>query len=320
MADEIRLKDMVKYDPASDNFVIAHDVLTVQDVNEYLAEVAARGGANDIDQLMALATTVVEPIDQALPYKMVFTNFYNEVTLEDLEDPSFPVESQVMAIAFEVHPESEVFFVRPSLEWYRPTLKEYSAGVEIPWKLMRRAGWNILNREMRRATDAIARRIDIEARNALDAAVLATSGHSHTETSSTLQKSTVDALIKAAHTEGFPMVRAAINSGTVTDMVGWSSGVFNANLPPEEAREMLRTLHLGEYGGVNWYSSPFVRARYIYFGGDQERTGWHITRGRTITSSDVDIRKGIDLHAIRSAEHAFYVDNAYNVRRIYIAG
>lgn len=314
------LKDIIKYDPKTDNFVIAHATLTVNDVNELLAEIAARGGANEIDQLMALATTVIEPIDTALPYKLIFTEFYNPITIGDLEDPSLPVESQVMAIAFEVHPESEVFFVRPSLEWYRPTLKEYSTGIEMPWKLMRRAGWNVLNREMKRATDAIARRIDTEARNALDAAALATAGYATYETAATLQKATVDGLVKAAHAAGFPMVRAAINSGTVTDMVGWTTGVFNANLPEREAREMLQTLHLGEYGGINWYSSPFVRPRFIYFGGDQQRTGWHLTRGQVITSSDVDIRLGTDLHAIRSAEHAFYVDNGYNTRRVQITG
>lgn len=317
MAD-IQLKDIVKYSPEEGNFVIASEQWSVSDVNELLALYAARGGQNTRDQLLALATTIVEPIDQALPYRVVFVDFYTEVTLGDLEDPAFPKESQVMGVCFESHPETEIFFVRPSLEWYRPTLKEYTAGVEMPWKLMRRAGWNIMQREMLRATDCIARRIDTEAKNALDASVLATAGMAHRETSSTLTKATVDAMIKAAHTLGFPMSRAAINSGTVTDMVGWTTGVFNANLPEREAREMLQTLHLGEYGGLNWWSNPFVPTRYVYVAGDASRTGFHIVRGRTITSSDVDIRLGTDLHAIRSAEHAFYVDNPNNVRRIEI--
>ena len=315
----MQLKDVIKFE--NGNYVIASDDFTVQDVNELLAQTASRGGTNARDQLLALATTIIEPIDQALRYITVYTEFYREIGIGETEDWSIPVENQIMGLGFQVHSESEVFFVRPSFEWTRPTLKEFSAGVEMPWKLMQRAGWNLLSRMMQRATDNLARQIDAYARAALDATLLATSGHTHQIAGLTLTKAGADALIKAAIKLGFPMSRAAVNSGTVTDMAGWDTGTFSTQTIPEQvALELLQRLHLGNYGGVEWYSNPFVTDRFIYFSGPPSATGIHIVRGRVNAASDVDIRKGIDLHAIRTAEHAFYVGNANNLHRLEIVG
>ena len=316
----MQLKDIIKFE--NGNFVIASKSgFTVQDVNELLAQTASRGGANARDQMLALATTIIEPIDQALRYITVYTEFYREIGIGALEDWSIPVESNIMGLGFRVHSESEVFFVRPSFEWTRPTLKEFSAGVEMPWKLMQRAGWNLLSRMMQRATDTLARQIDAVAKAALDASILATAGHAHTQAGTTLTKAGVDAVIKAANALGFPMSRAAVNSGTVTDMAGWSTGTFSTQTIPEQAAtELLQRLHLGNYGSIEWYSNPFVLNRWIYFSGPPSSTGIHIVRGSVNAASDVDIRKGIDLHAIRTAEHAFYVGNANNIRRLEITG
>lgn len=320
MSKQIQLKDIIKFEKG--NFVIASESgFSVQDVNELLAQTAARAGVNARDQLLAIATTIIEPIDQALRYITVFTQFYREIGIGPLEDWSIPVENLIMGLGFQVHSESEVFFVRPSFEWTRPTLKEYSAGVEMPWKLMQRAGWNLLSRMMERATDNLARQIDAYAKAAVDASVLATAGHAHTQAGTTLTKAGVDAVIKAANQAGFPMSRAAINSGTVTDMAGWSTGTVSTQTIPEaEARELLQRLYLGNYGGVDWYSNPFVTDRFVYFSGPPAATGYHIIRGSVNAASDVDIRKGVDLHAIRSAEHTFYIGNANNIRRLEITG
>jgi len=321
MADNIELEDVIKFE--NGNYVIASDSgFSVQDVNDLLAQTAARSGKGAMEQLLALATTIVEPIDQALPYILTYTPFFTEVPIGDLQDPSIPRELDIVGLCFEVHPESEVFFVRPSFRWYRPELKEFSTGVEMPWKLMQRAGWNVMQRMMLRATDCIARQIDAMARAALDGTILATAGMASTQAGTTLTKAGVDAVIKAAHILGFPMVRAAINSGTVTDMAGWTAGATLSTIsPPErEARELLQRLYLGNYGGVDFSSNPFVPTRFLYFAGQSNMTGFHIVRGRTRADSDVDIRKGIDLHAIRTAEHAFTVENANNIRRLEITG
>lgn len=320
MSKDIQLKDVIKFEKG--NYVIASDSgFTVQDVNELLAQTAARNGADVREQLFALAQTIVEPIDQALPYILTYTPFFTEVTIGDLQDPAIPREQDIIGLCFEVHPESEVFFVRPSFKWWRPELKEFSAGVEMPWKLMQRAGWNVMRRMMLRATDCIARQIDAMARAALDASILATAGHAHTQAGTTLTKAGVDAVIKAANALGFPMVRAAINAGTVVDMAGWSTGTFSTQTIPErEARDLLQRLYLGNYGGVDFTSNPFVPARFLYLAGASNMTGFHIMRGRTRSDSDVDVRKGIDIHAIRTAEHAFTVENANNIRRLEITG
>ena len=317
---ETQLKDVIKFEDG--NYVIASDSgFSVQDVNDLLAQTAARSGKGTMEQMLALAQTIVEPIDQALPYILTYVPFFTEVPIGDLQDPSIPRELDIIGLCFEVHPESEVFFVRPSFKWYRPELKEFSAGVEMPWKLMQRTGWNTLQRMMLRATDCIARQIDAMARAALDASILATAGHAHTQSGTTLTKAGVDAVIKAANTLGFPMVRAAINAGTVTDMAGWSTGTFSTQTIPESVGlELLRRLYLGNYGGVDFSSNPSVPARFMYFSGQSSMTGFHIVRGRTRSDSDVDIRKGIDLHAIRTAEHAFTVENANNIRRLEITG
>ena len=320
MPENIQLKDIIKFEKG--NFVIASDSgFSIQDVNDLLAQTASRAGVNAKDQLLAIATTVIEPIDQALRYITVFTEFYREIGIGPLEDWSIPVENLIMGLGFQVHSESEVFFVRPSFEWTRPTLNEYSAGVEMPWKLMQRAGWNLLSRMMERATDALARQIDAQARAGVDASILATAGHAHTQAGTTLTKAAVDAVIKAANALGFPMSRAAINAGTVTDMAGWSTGTFSTQTIPEaEARDLLQRLYLGNYGGIDWYSNPFVTNRFVYFSGPSSATGYHIVRGSVNAASDVDIHKGIDLHAIRSAEHAFYIGNPNNIRRLEITG
>jgi len=321
MTKDIELKDVIRFKDG--NYVIASDSgFSVQDVNELLAQTAARSGRDVMEQMLALAQTIVEPIDQALPYILTFTPFFTEVPISDLQDPSIPRELDIIGLCFEVHPESEVFFVRPSFQWWRPGLREFSAGVEMPWKLMQRAGWNVMRRMMLRATDCIARQIDAMARAALDATILATAGMASTQAGTTLTKAGVDALIKAAHTLGFPMVRAAINSGTVTDMAGWTAGnTLSTISPPErEARELLQRLYLGNYGGVDFHSNPFVTNRFLYFAGQSNMTGFHIIRGRTRSDSDVDIRKGTDIHAIRTAEHAFSVENANNIRRLEITG
>ena len=321
MAKDIELKDVIKF--KNGNYVIAADSgFSVQDVNDLLAQTAARSGKGAEAQMLALAQTIVEPIDQALPYILTYTGFFTEVPISDLQDPSIPREQDIIGLCFEVHPESEVFFVRPSFRWYRPELKEFSAGVEMPWKLMQRAGWNVMQRMMLRATDCIARQIDAMARAALDGTILATAGMASQQAGTTLTKAAMDALIKAAHTLGFPMVRAAINSGTVTDIAGWTAGATLSTIsPPErEARELLQRLYLGNYGGVEFHSNPFVPTRFLYFSGQSNMTGFHIVRGRTRADSDVDIRKGIDLHAIRTAEHAFTVENANNIRRLEITG
>lgn len=324
LAEEIQLSEVIKWerDPKTQigNFVIASEAgLTPSDVDQLLQHYGS-GTGNDLKaEHAALAAALVEPILQAVPYKRWTNLFYSPLTYEALEDNRIPVEFYTTT-AWQTGPDSQVNVVRPGFAWTRPDFSEYSTGIEMPWSVVEKSGWNILARMMQRASEEIARKIDIQAQAALDVAIDATAGLGSVVSGGLMTKAGVDAIIKAAQALGFPMVRAAINSGTVTDMSSWSGGPFyNAALPPDATRQILQTLYLGTYGGVEWFASPFVPTNFVYFGGPAEGIGYEQIRGAGKTASDVDIRKRFDFHIIISPEEAFYVGNSLNLRRLRIA-
>lgn len=287
---------------------------TNQNADELLADLALHGSKEDRE---LLAAQIVEPIEQVVPYMEMYSQFFMNVTYDDREDNTIPVEdTQVMA--YETHQDGQILYTRPGFSFTRPDFTTWDTGIEIGWKQMGRAGWNILGRSMKRATEALARKRDELAGNVLRAAIPA--DHEYLVAGGALTKVGVDTVLKAQAGIGFPVQKALVNPATLMAMSNFTWGATASFvLPDEVARQLLRTLMVSEYGGVQWYTNPFFPTTEVLFAGAPENLGWHQTRGSVNVSSDVNITKGIDLHAIRDAEHAYYVGNAYTLARIRIS-
>jgi len=322
----MKLSNIIGYDFHKGQFVIgSHDkagnkleasVYSTADVEAYLKEMGAGGGSLKEWHEM-LGQTIVEPIEQVVPYKEIYAPiFFQDVTYGETEDNSIPVEDTV-AMAFETHQDGEVLFVRSGFSWTRPDFTTWDTGIEVPWAALRKAGWNFLERQMRRAAETLARKRDELGRNVLIAAIPAS--HEYNVTGGALTKAGVDKVLQDQADIGFPVQRVMINPGTLMDMATFTWGGTGYFIPPEEARELLRTLHITDYGGAEWYSNPFYPTNEVLFGGAPSQIGWHQMRGTVNNASDVDIRRGHDLHAIRDAEHAFYVGNTFTLARIRIS-
>lgn len=323
-----KLSELIRYDPKRGDFMLGssqaeqNEILATSErtaVDGLLAQLArgsfAQGGDAMRDHRM-LAAAMVPPIEQAVPYVRWTTPFFLPQTYGNLEDNALPVED-IVAIAWETHGDAEVLFTRPGILWTRPEFTEWDAGVEAPWKTLRRAGWDVLSRMMRRVTSEIARKVDAAAKTILDTAVESVSQTS-TVSGGSLTKASVDAIIKAANAAAFPVTIAAVNSGTATDMNSWTGGVFTYNLPERTADELIQRLTLGTYGQCNFETSPFAPSAYVYFGGPAEETGYEQRRGNAQSNSDVDIVRKVDLHTFTSEEIAWYVGNSYRLRRLQI--
>lgn len=277
--------------------------------------------STNVDEHIRFGAALVPPIAQAVRYVEMYNIFFEDVGYGDMEDNRLPVEKDVVAMAWETHADGEILFVRPGYQFTRPDFTEWDAGVEIDWRTVRRAGWNVLERTMQRAVEELARKRDTQKKNALDTAILGITGH-NASVSTTLTKAAVDAAIKAQAQIGYPLTRALINPGTFMDMAvntGWTWGSTGFALPESVGQELITTLYYGNYGGIDWFTNPHCPTDYVYFGGPAAETGYHQTRGSLRTASDVDIRRKVDIHTIMDAEHAVYVGNAYRLYRLRIS-
>jgi hypothetical protein len=323
----LKLSEIVRFDHKASRFVLgtkqgqefAMDASLQTEMDQLLAALS-RGSASpersaQEDHRM-LAAAMLPPIEQAIPYVRWTDVFFQPASFAPLEDNALPVED-IVTMAWQTHDDGRILFTRPGLAWTRPDFSSYDTGLEIPWSIMAKAGWNVFERQMRRATGDIARKVDTAAQAILDAAVVAAS-QTGTVSGGKLTKAAFDAVIKAQNAKGFPVTIAAINSGTATDMAGWTGGVFSSGLPDATAQELISKLWLGTYGNVRLVASPFVPAAYVYFGGPAGNTGYEQVRGSMQVNSDVDIKEKVDLHAITSAEYAWYIGNGLQLYRLQI--
>jgi len=287
------------------------------DVDAFLAQFA-KGSATSREDHILLAQTIVEPIEQVVPYVEMYSPvFFMTQNYGEIEDNRIPVEDTV-AMAWETHLDGGIMYTRSGYTWTRPDFVTWATGIEVPWKGLAKAGWNYLARQMRRATEALARKRDELARNVLVAAIPAS--HEHLIASGgVLTKAAVDTLLKAQADIGFPVSRVLVNPGTLMDMANFDWGGTGFFIPPSEAAQLMRTLHVINYGGAEWYTNPHYLTNELLFGGTPNQIGWHQTKGEVNTASDIDIDNGVDKHAIRDAEHAWYVGNAYTLARIRIS-
>jgi len=257
-----------------------------------------------------------EPIRQLAAYKSWTDMFFAGYDVEPTQDNRIPVDDPIVP-AWITHPEGEVLFVRPHTRWVRPDWIMIDTGVEIPWDVMRAAGWPILRRKLTEAAEAMARIKDAAAQVLLNAAVTGIAGHVFA-VAGAITKVSIDAVFAAAATVGFPIRQVAINSGTVLAMRGWTGSTFGLeSLPEAEVRNLLYQGYLGEYGGAAWYAHHSVPVNFAYFSGPPDQVGYHQRMGGTRVASDVDITQRIDLHTM-DEYHAWYVGNPYSLWRLQI--
>jgi hypothetical protein len=319
----MKLKNLIGFDPMTGAYSIGEKDLkgnkltasaayTVAEVDKLLASVGMGGVQADH---IALAAALVEPIEQTVPYFEIYNVFYMEAGYGPLEDNSIPVED-IPVMAWETGYDSAVLYTRAGYSFTRPTFQTWDTGIEVQWDSLKKAGWNFLARQMRKASEALARKRDAVARQALITSITAQSGHDYT-VATTMSKASVDTILTDAARIGFPVTRAVINPARLMDMATFTypTGFL---LPSERANEILTTLMITKYGGVDWFANPHVPVNEILFGGPAEVIGWHQTRGALSQASDVDITNKVDKHAMYDAEHGWYVGNGLTLRRLTI--
>jgi hypothetical protein len=309
MTKTVNFADLVTVE--NGNVVVASENLPL--IHELMRQV---GNSDNRDLHALLAQRIAVPIRQIAAYKSWTDTFFQPINLSLRDDPRVPVDDYI-GVAFQTHPEGQVLFVRPRLKWARPVYEAVDAGVELPWDVMKAAGWPILQRKMLEAGEEVARQKDKLAQKILDVAVCSVSGHTY-GVATDISKTSIDAVFKDAAAAGFPVRRVVINVGKALAMRGWTGTSFGMQvLPPEETRRLIRQGYLGEYGGADWYAHHSVPSNQVYFAGAPAEFGYHFTFGPTEANSDVDIVERIDLHTLHE-KHAWYVGNAYNIRRLTI--
>jgi hypothetical protein len=325
----LKLKDQIGFDFRTGQYVVASHDLTGQareqaalqasyasqaDVDSFLAQLS-RPVATSLQDHQLLAQTIVEPIEQVIPYVEMYNIFYMEQNYGEIEDNRIPIEDTV-ALAWETHQDGQILYTRSGYSWTRPDFTTFDTGIEVAWGALKKAGWNFVARQMKRATEELARKRDGLARGALIAAIPAS--HEHNVTGGALTQAIVNTVLKAQAALGYPVVQVLINPSTLMDMAAFAWNGTNFRLPPEEARQLLRTLYLMDYGGAKWFTNHNFPTNEVLLAGTPDQIGWHQTRGSVTVSADVNITRGVDLHAIRDKEHAYYVGNANSLARIRI--
>lgn len=323
-----KLKDAIGYDYKANEFVIgSHDAkgnaikasdqnYTVADVDAMLREMAS-GGGNLMAQHELLAETIIEPIMQVVEYvEMFFPTFFSPRTVGVQEDPRIAVED-LPVLAWQTTDDAAVLYTRAGLSFARPSFVRFDTGIEVNWYDLERAGWDYLSRQMKYAAWELARKRDGLARGVLQAGLLAS--RIYNITGGLLTKASVDAVLKTQAAAGFPVRTALINPATMMDMAtfAWTanSGFFQ---PSEMALDMVRTLTISNYGGLNWQSNVNLPTNEVWLGGAPSEIGYHITRGSVKRASDVDITNKRDIHVIIDQEHSGYIGSSLAIAKIFI--
>lgn len=283
-------------------------------VDQELARLAAGGMSIQAERNQFVAA-LMEPILQMVPYETLYDRFFQTVSVEQGDDNIVPVEDNLVSISWASAPQTGVFYVKPLYKFYRPLFTTWTSGLEMPWDTMKKAGWNILSRNMNYVVWDLARKRDAVAKSVIDA-IIPVSHQSSVST--TLTKAAVDAVLIASNKIGFPVKQALINPGVLMSMQGWTWGGTGFFIPPERAQELLDNLFVSQYGNIKWYASPYVPTDTIYFAGDPNQVGWHQVKGTPRNDSAVDITLGVDKYTVREAEHAYYAQTGLSLYKISI--
>jgi hypothetical protein len=300
------------------NWVIASDY-TQAGVDDFLA--TAMKSHDQRERMALMAQAIIEPIEQVVPYVEMYRPFFMDLHYTALEDNKIPVED-IVNMAWETVADGGSLYTRVgSIQWVRPSFEKWDTGVRVPWESLEYAGWNFLARQMRRATEAIARKHDIAAKLVADASIDAQAGHHVGVAGGLLTKAAVDSIIKTSHGIGFPVTQALVNTGVMTDMVqaDWFGPTNTGGIPmlyEKNVEELLTNLYIGSYGGVSWWSNPNCPTGHAWFGGPANQIGYHQTKGEVRTVSDIDIDFREDKHLIIDMYHAWYIGNGLTLYRL----
>lgn len=293
----------------SENTLTASQITSYQrDLDSMLRNISTLSAQDHQD----LAAAIVEPIQKVVPYLEIYSNAFVNVNYGELEDNSIPVED-IVTIAWETHLDGAARPTRPGFSWTRPSFVFFDTAIEMPWATARYAGWNILARSMKRATEDLARKRDQLAGNVWDAAVLP--AHVVTITGGALTKAGVDSVIQSAMNSGFPVKRAIANPGTLAKMASFT---WPNNLSGERVDQLLTKFMFTDYGGVQWELNPFFTTSEVRFYGDASEVGYHQTQGSVRNASQVDIINKRDIYLIEDAGHAYTVQNDATLWQIMI--
>ena len=318
-----KLSELIKYTPVAGANALnaSQDNPGQWSVGEYTADVdallasMASGSPDMLAARQQFGAAIAEPIMQIVPYVEQYDRFFMQQTIGDLEDNLIAVED-LTNVAYSSHPQTEIFYNQPGYYFTRPTFSTYQTGYEVPWPMMRKAGWNFLARLMNYTAWELARKRDTAAKAVIDAAI--PTNHKLTVTGG-LTKASVDEVIRRSNQIGFPVKNAVINPGRLMEMQSWTWGGTGMFLPAGVAQQLVDNLYYGNYGGVNWYAHPYASNTVVYFFGDSSQVGWHQRKGSPRTDSFVDITRGLDQHAFRDAEHSWYVGSGLSLWTVTIA-
>lgn len=326
--EKMKLNQLIGFDFAKGEFVLGtHSIRGTKleasafpatleaDVNTFLSRFGPGGGASMAER-EGLVASLLEPIYIVIDYVEMYGMFFQEQPVADGEDWKVPIED-IVVLAWETSPDQAVLYTRPGYSFSRPSFKSFDTGIEINWDTMSKAGWNVLARAMKYAAMALARKRDELLRGVLVAGILAS--HEYNVAGGTITKASIDQILIAQATSGFPVTQALINPGIMMGMGAFTWGNTSFFLPPEVANELLRTLLFMNYGGVAWYTNPLAPTTEVIFSGAGTTLGWHLVRGSMKTASDVDITQKVDRHAMYDAEHGAVLLNPYPLARLRIA-
>lgn len=319
-----KLAELIRYTPATGANALnaSQDNPANWSVGEYTGEVdallasLASGSPDVLAARQQFGAAIAEPIMQIVPYVEQFDRFFMQQTIGDLEDNLIAVED-LTNVAYSSHPRAEIFYNEPGYYFVRPTFSTFQTGYKIAWPVLRKAGWNILARQMNYVAWELARKRDAAAKVVIDAAI--PTAHKLTVSGDVLNKAGVDEIIRKSNQIGFPVRSALINPGRLMQMQQWTWGSTGMFLPQGVAQQLVDNLFYGNYGGVNWYAHPYAPADTVYFFGDPSQIGWHQRKGSPRTDSFVDITRGEDQYAMRDAEHAWYVQAGISLWTITVS-
>jgi len=282
------------------------------EVDALLASLAS-GSPDVMADRQQFGAAIAEPILQIVPYMEQYDRLFMQQTIGELEDNLIGVED-LTNVAYTSSARAEILFNEPGYRFTRPTFTTFQTGFKIAWPTLRKAGWNILARQMNYVAWELARKRDAAAKVVLDAGI--PTNHIYSVTG-VLTKSTVDSILRSSNAIGFPVKMAVINPGVLMEMQSWTWTMPTISF--KLADTLVDNLFYGQYGGINWYSHPYVPIDQVYFAGDPTQVGWHQRKGSPRNDTYVDIIQGEDDYAFRDAEHSWYVGSGVALWRVDIS-
>jgi hypothetical protein len=267
-------------------------------------------------RLRAVSQVILPPIRKVAPY-LEWTQHFFAPRPEGPDDHVRIALDEYTVVAFMSSPDGGIEYTRPYRKYTTVSWRMIRCGLELPWDAYR-WGWDVLSKKMMEAAEELARKRDGVRQPLLNAAAISQAGHVPT-VSSVLTKASVDSILKSAAGNGFPVTMAAINTGTMMDMSGWTlpaNSMISGSVPERVGRDILTRLFTPGYGDITWIVNHTIPSNYIYFGGPPTEVGWHFMGGVT-PASDRDIDHDVDKHNWRQ-EVAAHLEGSHRIWRLEV--